>query len=72
MEKVDVVVALFGEKYKQWNTATDLAAAITLGKSTIMIRPEEFIHALKEFLRKTNAIVSSVDQAVEVLAYVLE
>lgn len=72
LKKSDIVVALFGEKYKQWNTATDLATAIALGKSTIMIRPEEFIHALKELSRKTNVTVATVDQAVEVLAYVFE
>src|SRR5699024_549598 len=32
MEKSDVVVALFGESYKQWNTAMDASAAITLNK----------------------------------------
>src|SRR5699024_2231629 len=48
MEKVDIVVALFGEDYKQWNTAMDASAAITLGKPTIIILPEKFIHPLKE------------------------
>ncbi|HLS24533.1 MAG TPA: YtoQ family protein [Beutenbergiaceae bacterium] len=72
MQKADIVIALFGEKYRQWNTAMDLSAAITMGKPTIMIRPEEFIHPLKELSRKTNVTVATVDQAVEVLAYVYE
>lgn len=72
LKKADVVVALFGEQYKQWNTAMDLSTAIALGKSTIMIRPEQFIHPLKELSRKTNVTVATVDQAVEVLAYVFE
>lgn len=72
LKKSDVVVALFGEQYKQWNTAMDLSTAIALGKSTVMIRPEGFIHPLKELSHKSNVTVSTVDQAVEVLAYVYE
>ncbi len=72
MNKADIVIALFGEKYRQWNTAMDLSTGIALGKPTIMIRPEEFIHPLKELSRKTNVTVETVDQAVEVLAYVFE
>ena len=72
LKKSDIVVALFGEQYKQWNTAMDLSTAIALGKSTIMIRPEAFIHPLKELSRKSNVTVSTVDQAVDVLAYVFE
>lgn len=72
LKKADIVIALFGEQYKQWNTAMDLSTAIALGKSTIMIRPEAFIHPLKELSRKTNVTVETVDQAVEVLAYVFE
>lgn len=72
LKKSDIVIALFGEQYKQWNTAMDLSAAIALGKSTIMIRPEAFIHPLKELSRKTGVTVETVDQAVEVLSYVFE
>ncbi|MGO1522718.1 MAG: YtoQ family protein [Nesterenkonia sp.] len=72
LKKSDIVVALFGEQYKQWNTAMDLSTAIALGKSTIMIRPEAFIHPLKELSRKSNVTVSTVDQAVDILAYVYE
>ena len=37
-----------------------------------MIRPESLIHPLKELSRKTNVTVETVEQAVEVLAYVFE
>ncbi len=47
LEKSDVVIALFGEKYKQWNTAMDASAAMTLGKPLILIRPESLHHPLK-------------------------
>lgn len=72
MQKSDVVIALFGEKYKQWNTAMDASAAITLGKPTIIVRPESLIHPLKELSRQASVTVETVDQAMDVLAYVFE
>lgn len=72
MQKSDVVIALFGEKYRQWNTAMDASAAITLNKPTIIIRPEELIHPLKELSNKANITVETVDQALDVLAYIYQ
>ena len=72
MEKSDVVIALFGEQYKQWNTAMDASAAVALNKPLIIIRPEQFIHPLKELSNKANVVVDEVDQALEVLAYIFE
>lgn len=72
MQKSDVVIALFGEQYKQWNTAMDASAAITMNKPTILIRPESLIHPLKELSNKANVTVETVDQALDVLNYVFE
>ena len=72
MQKSDIVIALFGEKYKQWNTAMDASAAITLNKPTILIRPESLIHPLKELSNKANVTVETIDQALEVIAYIYE
>ncbi|MDP5274700.1 YtoQ family protein [Chengkuizengella axinellae] len=72
MNKADVVVALFGTKYRQWNTAMDAATAIQLGKPVILVRPEEFHHALKELSNKSQVVVETLDQAVDALAYILE
>ncbi|NBI29342.1 YtoQ family protein [Chengkuizengella marina] len=72
MNKADVVVALFGSKYKQWNTAMDAATAIQMGKPVILVRSEEFHHALKELSNKSQVVVETLDQAVEALAYILE
>ncbi|MCG1009939.1 YtoQ family protein [Salinicoccus sp. ID82-1] len=70
MQKSDVVIGLFGEKYKQWNTAMDASAAVTLGKPLIIVRPEELIHPLKELSNKANITVETVEQALDVLAYI--
>lgn len=72
MQKADVVVALFGEKYKQWNTAMDASAAITLGKPLILIRDESMHHALKELSNKAQVVVERPEQALKALAYVFE
>lgn len=72
MQKADIVIALFGEKYKQWNTAMDASAAIAMNKPTIIIRPESLIHPLKELSNKANVTVETVDQAIQVLEYIFE
>lgn len=69
MQKADIVIALFGDEYRQWNTAMDATTAINLGKPLILIRPEALIHPLKELSNKTNVTVETIDQAVSVLAY---
>lgn len=72
LNKADVVIALFGEKYKQWNTAMDASSAIQLNKPLILIRPTELIHPLKELSNKANVTVETVDQALKVLKYIYE
>lgn len=72
MQKSDVVVALFGEQYRQWNTAMDASMAIALNKPTILIRPESLIHPLKELSNRANVTVETIDQALDVLSYIFE
>ncbi|MFF2447905.1 YtoQ family protein [Neobacillus sp. NPDC058068] len=72
LQKSDIVIALFGEKYKQWNTAMDASTAIAMNKPTIIIRPESLIHSLKELSNKANVTVETVDQALDVIRYIFE
>lgn len=72
MHKSDIVIALFGEKYKQWNTAMDASTAIAMDKPVILIRPESLIHPLKELSNKANVTVDTIDQALSVLSYIYE
>lgn len=72
MQKSDIVIALLGEKYKQWITAMDVSTAIAMNKPTIIIRPESLIHPLKELSNKANVTVETVDQALDVLSYIFE
>lgn len=70
MNKADIVVALFGEEYKQWNTAMDATTALNLNKPLILIRPKKLIHPLKEISNKANVVTDSVEQAIEVIEYI--
>ncbi|MFK4997396.1 YtoQ family protein [Bacillus sp. N9] len=72
LKKADVVIALFGEKYRQWNTAMDASAAVALGKPLILIRPENLHHPLKELSGKANVTVETVNQAIKALTYIFE
>lgn len=72
LNKADVVIARFGENYKQWNTAMDASAAIAKGKPLILIRPKELHHPLKELSNKANITVETVNQAIKALSYVFE
>lgn len=72
MGKADVVIAFFGEQYKQWNSAMDAATAITLQKPVILIRDESLHHALKELSNKAQVVVETPEQALQALAYIFE
>ncbi|QBP42638.1 YtoQ family protein [Paenisporosarcina antarctica] len=72
MHKADLVIALFGEQYKQWNTAMDASTAIAGGKPVIIIRPEKLHHPLKELSAKASATVETSDQAIKALSYIFE
>ncbi|WP_100373806.1 YtoQ family protein [Bacillus sp. FJAT-45037] len=72
LQKSDVVIALFGENYKQWNSAMDAATALALNKPLILIRPEQLHHPLKELANKAQVVVETKEQALQALAYVFE
>ena len=72
MQKADVVIALFGEQYKQWNSAMDAATAITLDKPLILVRPESLHHPLKELANKAQVVVETPEQALQALSYIFE
>lgn len=72
IEKSDVVVVRFGEKYKQWNAAFDAGMAAALGKSLIVMHGPDHAHALKEVDGAALAVIERPDQAAEILTYVIE
>tara|TARA_B100000029_G_scaffold143802_1_gene139040 strand:- start:255 stop:704 length:450 start_codon:yes stop_codon:yes gene_type:complete len=71
IEKADIVVVRFGEKYKQWNAAFDAGYAAALSKPIIVIRLNEHQHALKEIDAAALATVQTPEQTVQILQYVI-
>ena len=71
IEKADIVIVRFGEKYKQWNAAFDAGYASALGKSLIIMHQAEHAHALKEVDAAALAVVEDVDQIIDILRYVI-
>ena len=71
IERADVVVGRFGDKYKQWNAAFDAGYAAALGKPVIVLHEPALTHALKEVDAAALAVAETPDQVVAILAYVL-
>ena len=71
IEKSDIVIVRFGDKYKQWNAAFDAGYASALGKSLIVMHQPDHAHALKEVDAAALAVVDSVDQIIDILRYVI-
>lgn len=72
MDKADVVLAWFGDKYKQWNTAMDAATAMQKDIPVILVRERKLHHALKELSDPSQVVVETFDQALDVLAYIMD
>jgi YtoQ family protein len=70
IDKADVVVVRFGEKYKQWNAAFDAGYTVALGKPLITLHSPELIHPLKEVDAAALAVAESPEQVAEILEYV--
>ena len=72
IEKSDIVVVRFGEKYKQWNAAFDAGYASALNKSLIIIHNDEHQHALKEVDAAALAVTKTIDEVVDILKYTIK
>lgn len=72
IERADIVVVRFGEKYKQWNAAFDAGMAAALGKSLITMHGAVHQHALKEVDAAALAVTETPAQVAQILAYVLD
>jgi len=70
LEKCDVAIIRFGDKYKQWNAAFDAGYCSALSKPYITLHDESIIHALKEVDAGALAWAQTPQQVVEVLSYV--
>ena len=72
IERSDVVVVRFGDKYRQWNAAFDAGYASALGKPLITLHDQELTHPLKEVDGASLAVAETPDQVVRILSYVID
>jgi len=71
IEKCDLAIIRFGEKYKQWNAAFDAGYCCALNKPYITLHDESLIHPLKEVDASAQAWAQTPEQIIEVLKYLL-
>jgi YtoQ family protein len=72
LRRADLVIAHFGEKYRQWNTAADAGAALAAGVPLLLVRDPELTHALKEIEATAAFTVETLAQAADTIAYIFE
>ena len=70
IQKCDIAIIRFGDKYKQWNAAFDAGYCTALGKPYITLHAEDIIHPLKEVDAAAMAWAQTPEQVVELLKYV--
>ena len=70
IQKCDIAIIRFGDKYKQWNAAFDAGYCAALGKPYITLHAEDIIHPLKEVDAAAMAWAQTPEQVIELLKYV--
>ena len=71
IDKSDIVIVRFGDKYRQWNAAFDSGYAVAKGKSIITLHDASLGHALKEIDSKAMAVAQSSEQVINIFVYTL-
>lgn len=71
IERSDVVVVRFGDKYRQWNAAFDAGYAAALGTPVVTLHDPSLTHALKEVDGAALAVAETPEQVVRILRYVI-
>jgi YtoQ family protein len=71
VEKCDIAIIRFGDKYKQWNAAFDAGYCAAIGKPYITLHNQDITHPLKEVDAAAYAWATTPEQVVEILNYVI-
>ncbi len=72
IDKADVVVVRFGEKFRQWNAAFDAGYAAAMGKPIITLHDPDLTHALKEVDAAASAVAQTPEQVVGIMKYIID
>ena len=70
LDKCDLAIVRFGDKYKQWNAAFDAGYCAAIGKPYITLHDEDIVHALKEVDASAMAWAKTPAQVIDILSYV--
>ena len=70
IDRADVVVVRFADKYRQWNAAFDAGYAAARAKPVITLHDPDLTHALKEVDAAAMAVARTPEQVAQLLAYV--
>ncbi len=70
LQKCDLAVIRFGDKYRQWNAAFDAGYCAAIGKPYVTLHANDIVHPLKEVDAEALAWAETPSQVVEVLRYV--
>lgn len=71
LQKSDLIVVRFGDKYKQWNAAFEAGQAAALGKPLIVQHAPDLTHALKEIDAAALAVAETPAQVVRLIQYAI-
>ncbi|MDJ0779943.1 MAG: YtoQ family protein [Gammaproteobacteria bacterium] len=70
LQKCDLAVIRFGDKYRQWNAAFDAGYCTAIGKPYVTLHADDIVHPLKEVDADALAWAETPSQVVEILRYV--
>jgi len=70
IDRADIVVVRFADKYRQWNAAFDVGYAAARAKPVITLHDPDLTHALKEVDAAAMAVARTPEQVAQLLAYV--
>jgi len=71
IQRADIVVVRFGDKYRQWNAAFDAGFATAMGTPLITLRDDALTHAMKEIDGAALATATEPSQVAKLLEYVI-
>ena len=71
LKQADVVVARFGDTYRQWNAAFDAGQAAAAGTALITLHDASLDHAMKEVDAAALVVCRTPEQVVEALRYAM-
>jgi len=69
IQRCDIAIIRFGDKYKQWNAAFDAGTCAALNKPYITLHGEALVHPLKEVDAAAHTWATTPMQVVETLQY---